>query len=115
MKKNNQTLAGVKGKAYKQLLKEHLKKYQEQYDRVSLELKEPAGKPAGTAALPTDQRLTTFDGSDLDMVSLMMQYGRYLLISSSQPGGQPANLQGVWNDQYQCGDELLALNGWQPR
>ena len=99
VKKNNQTLAGVKGKAYKQLLKEHLKKYQEQYDRVSLELKEPAGKPAGTAALPTDQRLTTFDGSDLDMVSLMMQYGRYLLISSSQPGGQPANLQGVWNDK----------------
>ena len=99
VKKNNQTLAAVKGKAYKQLLKEHLKKYQEQYDRVSLELKEPAGKPAGTAALPTDQRLTTFDGSDLDMVSLMMQYGRYLLISSSQPGGQPANLQGVWNDK----------------
>ena len=99
VKKNNQTLAGVKGKAYKQLLKEHLKKYQEQYDRVSLELKEPAGKPAGTAALPTDQRLSTFDGSDLDMVSLMMQYGRYLLISSSQPGGQPANLQGVWNDK----------------
>ena len=99
VKKNNQTQAGVKGKAYKQLLKEHLKKYQEQYDRVSLELKEPAGKPAGTAALPTDQRLTTFDGSDLDMVSLMMQYGRYLLISSSQPGGQPANLQGVWNDK----------------
>ena len=99
VKKNNQTLAGVKDKAYKQLLKEHLKKYQEQYDRVSLELKEPAGKPAGTAALPTDQRLTSFDGSDLDMVSLMMQYGRYLLISSSQPGGQPANLQGVWNDK----------------
>jgi len=104
VKKNNQTLAGVKGKAYKQLLKEHLKKYQEQYNRVSLKLGEPAGKPAGTAAagtaaLPTDQRLTAFDGSDLDMVSLMMQYGRYLLISCSQPGGQPANLQGVWNDK----------------
>ncbi len=99
VKKNNQTLAGVKGKAYKQLLKEHLKKYQEQYNRVSLKLGEPAGKPAETAALPTDQRLTNFDGSDLDMVSLMMQYGRYLLISSSQPSGQPANLQGVWNDK----------------
>ena len=47
--------------------------------------------------LPTDERLAAFDGTDLDMVSLMMQYGRYLLISSSQPGGQPANLQGVWN------------------
>ena len=39
------------------------------------------------------------DSNDPDMVSLMMQYGRYLLISSSQPGGQPANLQGVWNDK----------------
>ena len=46
-------------------------------------------------------RLKAFetDASDLDLVSLMMQYGRYLLISSSQPGGQPANLQGVWNDK----------------
>lgn len=98
VKKNNQTLASVKGKAYKQLLKEHLKKYQEQYDRVSLEL---SGNSSDSRAssIPTDQRLTTFDGSDLDMVSLMMQYGRYLLISSSQPGGQPANLQGVWNDK----------------
>jgi alpha-L-fucosidase 2 len=43
--------------------------------------------------------LAAFDGTDLDMVALMMQYGRYLLISSSQPGGQPANLQGVWNDK----------------
>ena len=98
VKKNNQTLAAVKGKAYKQLLKEHLKKYQEQYNRVSLEL---SGNSSDSRAssIPTDQRLTTFDGSDLDMVSLMMQYGRYLLISSSQPGGQPANLQGVWNDK----------------
>ena len=48
-------------------------------------------------SIPTDKRLANFDGTDLDMVSLMMQYGRYLLISSSQPGGQPANLQGVWN------------------
>ncbi|MCP6003319.1 hypothetical protein NL386_37820, partial [Klebsiella pneumoniae] len=47
----------------------------------------------------TDKRLAKFDGKDLDMVSLMMQYGRYLLISSSQPGGQPANLQGVWNNK----------------
>ena len=98
VKKNNQTLAGVKGKAYKQLLKEHLKKYQEQYDRVSLELSSNP-RESRASSIPTDQRLTTFDGSDLDMVSLMMQYGRYLLISSSQPGGQPANLQGVWNDK----------------
>ena len=94
--KNNQTLASVKGKAYKQLLNNHVKKYQEQYNRVSLTLNKTEN-----SALQTDQRLNAFATSDtdLDMVSLMMQYGRYLLISSSQPGGQPANLQGVWNDK----------------
>ena len=93
-KKNNQTLASLNGKSYKQLLKDHLKKYQEQYNRVSLTL--PKSENSG---IETDKRLAGFDGTDLDMVSLMMQYGRYLLISSSQPGGQPANLQGVWNDK----------------
>ena len=104
-KKNKETLDALKRYSYKQLLKRHLAKYHEQYDRVSLML---TGSPSQTSAtsstsqtsptnLPTDKRLSTFDGTDLDMVSLMMQYGRYLLISSSQPGGQPANLQGVWN------------------
>ena len=90
--KNNLTMQLLKGKNYKQLLKRHLDKYQDQYDRVSLSLAKSA-----QSDLPTDERLAAFDGTDLDMVSLMMQYGRYLLISSSQPGGQPANLQGVWN------------------
>ncbi len=94
VKRNNVTLDALQGKTYKQLLNNHLKKYQEQYNRVSLVFHRKSYD-----ALPTDQRLASFDGSDLDMVSLMMQYGRYLLISSSQPGGQPANLQGVWNDK----------------
>ena len=96
VKKNNETLASVKGKPYKQLLAAHVKKYQEQYNRVSLSLPKSAN-----SNLETDQRVAAFekDASDLDMVALMMQYGRYLLISSSQPGGQAANLQGVWNDK----------------
>ena len=114
VKKNNQTLAAVKGKAYQQLLKRHEQAYKEQYDRVSLELGKPAGKAAGVveaAALPTDQRLAKFDGSDLGLVALMMQYGRYLLISSSQPGGQAANLQGVWNDKvYAMWDSKYTIN-----
>ena len=93
--KNIKTLATTSGKSYRRLAEDHLQKYQEQYNRVSLTL----GKPS---TLPTDQRLAAFDGSDLDLVSLMMQYGRYLLISSSQPGGQPANLQGVWNDKIKA-------------
>ena len=96
VQKNNQALDALQGKSYKQLMKRHLEKYHEQYGRVSLDLTSTTS-PTNFSSLPTDQRLATFDGSDLDMVSLMMQYGRYLLISSSQPGGQPANLQGVWN------------------
>ena len=93
--KNNLSLQQLAGKSYEQLLSDHIKKYQEQYNRVYLQL----AKAPQLSDLPTDERLAKFDGSDLDMVSLMMQYGRYLLISSSQPGGQPANLQGVWNDK----------------
>ena len=96
IKKNNARIAAVRGKSYKSLLDSHIKKYQEQYNRVSLTL--PKSVNSG---LETDQRVAAFekDATDLDLVALMMQYGRYLLISSSQPGGQPANLQGVWNDK----------------
>ena len=98
MQKNETSLAAIHGKSYEQLLNSHVRKYQEQYNRVSLVLPKSA-----TSTLETDKRLSAFaSGHDLDMVSLMMQYGRYLLISSSQPGGQPANLQGVWNDKMKA-------------
>ena len=95
--KTNKTLASVTDKSFDKLLKAHLKKYQEQYNRVVLNL--PKSTNSG---LETDKRVAAFekDATDLDLVGLMMQYGRYLLISSSQPGGQAANLQGVWNDNY---------------
>ena len=96
-RKNIQTMAGIIGKSYARLLNDHLKKYQAQYNRVSLTLPD-----SDKEKLPTDKRLETFDGTDLGLVALMMQYGRYLLISSSQPGGQPANLQGVWNDKLEA-------------
>jgi len=55
--------------------------------------------PVANENLPTDQRLENFaSGNDADFAALYMQYGRYLLISSSRPGTQPANLQGIWND-----------------
>ena len=100
-KKNNQVLSSLRDKSYKDLLNSHIRKYQKQYNRVSLVLANSTNDTNHTryASIPTDERLASFDGTDLDMVSLMMQYGRYLLISSSQPGGQPANLQGVWNDK----------------
>lgn len=81
--------------SYKQLKQRHIAAYKEQYDRVSLTLD---GKKDQT--LPTDKRLATFkDTHDLGMVELLFNYGRYLFISSSQPGGQPANLQGIWNNK----------------
>jgi len=96
--RNDATLEALAGKSYEQLLQRHTDYYRQQYDRVSLNL----GK-AATSSLETDRRLVKFSedsqSADLDLVSLMMQYGRYLLISSSQPGGQPANLQGVWNNR----------------
>ncbi|MBR7018695.1 MAG: glycoside hydrolase family 95 protein [Prevotella sp.] len=93
--KNEQALASIKGKDYQTLLDRHVKKYREQYARVSLTL--PVTEQSKQ---PTDRRLASFSrGRDMDLVALMFQYGRYLLISSSQPGGQPANLQGVWNDK----------------
>ena len=95
-KKNKDCLNHAETLRYPQLLARHVAKYQEQYNRVSLTLPKSAN-----SGLQTDKRVAAFekDASDLDMVALMMQYGRYLLISSSQPGGQPANLQGVWNDK----------------
>jgi hypothetical protein len=71
----------------------HVAAYQKYFNRVSLDL---GYSPA--AELPTDERLRRFrSGNDPHLVTLYFQFGRYLLISSSQPGGQPANLQGIWN------------------
>ena len=80
---------------YAELLNRHLESYQQQYNRVHLYL------PSTTnSSLPTNQRLNKFSSSsDWGMVALLFNYGRYLLISSSQKGSQPANLQGLWNDK----------------
>ncbi|MDJ1500237.1 glycoside hydrolase family 95 protein [Xanthocytophaga agilis] len=80
-------------KKYADILKMHSKIYQSYFNRVKMDL----GK---TDAMkdPTDVRLRNFaTGDDPQLVALYFQFGRYLLISSSAPGGQPANLQGIWN------------------
>ncbi len=88
-----QSLLQAKEKKADELLKRHIAKYQEQYNRVKLNLTSDDNQK-----LPTVQRLDKFYGSqDYGMVALLFNYGRYLLISSSQRGGQPANLQGIWN------------------
>ncbi len=82
-------------KNYDLALKEHILFYQKYFNRVKLKLgiSEAINKP-------TDQRILEFSKSnDSHLAALYFQFGRYLLISSSQPGTQPATLQGIWNDK----------------
>jgi alpha-L-fucosidase 2 len=87
-------LDGARGKALAQLKARHVADYQKYFKRVDLSL--PVAEPVDQ---PTDARLRRYKSGAADpaLESLYFQYGRYLLISSSRPGGMPANLQGVWN------------------
>lgn len=96
-KKASALLAGAMKKEYSEALKAHTDYYQSQFNRVSLSL---GGENTKTARQETVKRIAGFSqGNDPALAALMFQYDRYLLISSSQPGGQPANLQGIWNHQ----------------
>ncbi|WP_267404171.1 MULTISPECIES: glycoside hydrolase family 95 protein [unclassified Chryseobacterium] len=82
-------------KSFNEELKAHVEKYQQYFKRVNLDL----GTTDQTKKT-TDVRIQEFaTASDPDLVALYFQFGRYLLISSSQQGTQPANLQGIWNYQ----------------
>ena len=93
--KVHQGITAAAAKPYDTLLKAHLADYTALFNRVALEV----GKTNATST-PTDQRLKNFNGDkDPQLAALYFQFGRYLLISCSRPGGQPANLQGLWNDK----------------
>jgi alpha-L-fucosidase 2 len=80
---------------YAELRSRHVADHQALFRRVKLAL----GRTAA-ADLPSDERLRkVLAAPDPQLAALFFQYGRYLLIASSRPGGQPANLQGIWNDQ----------------
>jgi alpha-L-fucosidase 2 len=94
-RKASSYLTSAMKRPYDEALKEHVRLYREQFDRVKLNLGSSRNEK-----LETDKRIEKFnEGNDMALAALLFQYGRYLLISSSQPGGQPANLQGVWNDK----------------
>ena len=83
--------------SYSALYDRHLADYRKLFDRVTLSLGSSAA-----ASRPTDERLKNFAAEpDPSLLALFFQYGRYLLISSSRPGTQPANLQGIWSYQVQ--------------
>lgn len=81
---------------YADLLARHLADYQSLFNRFRLDLGRSSAKKI---ALPTEKRIEDYrlDMKDPELETLLVQYGRYLLISSSRPGGLPANLQGLWN------------------
>ena len=82
-------------KSYAAILPAHIAAYQKYFNRVKLDL-----GTTDAVNFPTDERLKNFNSTnDPQFVTLYYQFGRYLLISSSQPGGQAANLQGIWNDR----------------
>ena len=84
----------VKGKSFDELKAAHLKDYQAIFNRVKLDL----GAAHSSAGDVTATRVKNFNSTnDPSFVELYYQFGRYLLISSSRKGGQPANLQGIWN------------------
>ena len=96
-------------KNYDQAKQDHIAYYKKQFDRVNINLGESTQN-----LKPTDQRIQEFANfEDPDLVSTYFQFGRYLLISSSQPGTQPANLQGIWNPnagQYPAWDSKYTTN-----
>jgi alpha-L-fucosidase 2 len=82
--------------SYDNLKSEHERDYESLFNRVTLNL----GRSSDAqSSLPTDKRkLEAFKTFDPELEALLFQYGRYLMISCSRPGGLPANLQGLWND-----------------
>ncbi|HTV22768.1 MAG TPA: hypothetical protein VMG12_28960, partial [Polyangiaceae bacterium] len=94
-RKTRSALDAASKKPYAALLSAHVAEHRRLFRRVALDL---GTSPA--VALPTDERIAGYaTGVDPALAALYFQFGRYLLISSSRPGTQPANLQGIWNDR----------------
>ena len=122
-KKVDGYLKQVRTKSYEQLLADHEADYKSLFDRLTLTL--PSDPMA--ELLPTDQRVLNYTtamrrtgtAKDQGLVTLLFQYGRYLMISGSREGGQPLNLQGIWNKDiipsWNCGYTAninIEMNYW---
>ena len=94
----NEYLNGIQKKSFSKIRKDHIADYRSLFDRFDIGF----GKTARDT-MTMDKRLMVFNESPVDpgLISLYVQYGRYLMISSSRPGTQPANLQGIWNNELQ--------------
>ncbi|MCD7936977.1 MAG: glycoside hydrolase family 95 protein [Tannerellaceae bacterium] len=86
----------AKSKNYATLKERHTQDFTALFNRVAFTL----GSSADKLLLPTDERIIRFsDEPDPDLTALLFQFGRYLMISGSRTGGQPMNLQGIWNKE----------------
>jgi len=99
-------------KTFASLSRAHVKDYRSRFDRAGLRLGKRGGRQAD---VPLPRRLEAVAGGarDPDLAALYFDFGRYLLISSSRPGGLPANLQGIWAEEVQTpwnGDWHLDIN-----
>lgn len=91
--RNDAVMEKVKSRSSDQILKDHAIDFCNLFNRVSLSLSD-----TNRSGISTDKRFADFaDGKDPDFAALFFQYGRYLMISCSRSGGQPSNLQGIWN------------------
>ncbi|CAN5782354.1 glycoside hydrolase family 95 protein [soil metagenome] len=97
-----QWLAKAIGKNYDALLTNHINSYHKYFNRLSFQLKDSSG--GGNTTMPSDKRLLAYSAGAYDpgIETLYFHYGRYLLISSSMPGGTAANLQGIWNKELRA-------------
>lgn len=92
-RRNDATLRQAAKKTFETLRRDHVADHQRLFARVELDLGAPDPRP-------TDERVKSYSkDTDPSLAALYFQYGRYLLLASSRPGSQPANLQGIWNDQ----------------
>lgn len=87
-------------KGYDRVREDHVEAHKQLFGRFELQLDGRSGSGAELCELPTDARLERFRRGEEDhgLIALFVQYGRYLLLSSSRPGSLPANLQGIWNE-----------------
>jgi alpha-L-fucosidase 2 len=94
-------LKKVAGRSYSELLNDHLADFHKYFNRVTFNLIDSSNS---NALLPSNERLIKHSngGRDAGLETLYFQFGRYLLISCSRPGGLPSNLQGIWNKELRA-------------
>ncbi|WP_379155784.1 glycoside hydrolase N-terminal domain-containing protein [Paenibacillus sp. sgz5001063] len=94
-KRAAESIEHVAGTSYTRLRERHITDHQSLFNRMELTL----GGETGIEERPIDVRIRESGAKDIKLLELLFHYGRYLLIASSRPGSQPANLQGIWNNE----------------